>query len=146
MGMKAISIRQPWAGLIFHGKDVENRVWATGYRGPLLIHAAKTPDKEAFHYFETPDGRDLMGRNSLPADSQLFGGIIGLVNLTGCYLYRRLPSHRRSVWHAEDQYGFYLSDPVLFHSMIRCRGQLSIYEPAEGDLYEAERLIVAAYA
>ena len=43
--MKAISIRQPWAWLIVHGyKDVENRTWATKYRGPILIHAGKTLD------------------------------------------------------------------------------------------------------
>jgi len=39
--MRAISIRQPWAHLIVHGKKrIENRSWTTAYRGPLLIHAA----------------------------------------------------------------------------------------------------------
>lgn len=39
--MKALSIRQPWAHLIIHGKPIENRSWSTTYRGPLLLHAAK---------------------------------------------------------------------------------------------------------
>jgi hypothetical protein len=40
--MKALSIRQPWAWLIVNGyKDIENRSWATKFRGPVLIHAAK---------------------------------------------------------------------------------------------------------
>ena len=44
--MRTLSIRQPWAWLIVHGhKDVENREWATDYRGPLLIHASKTAAK-----------------------------------------------------------------------------------------------------
>lgn len=48
--MKALSIRQPWAWLIVNAKGyeapkrVENRQWFTEYRGPLLIHAAKTFD------------------------------------------------------------------------------------------------------
>ncbi len=38
--MKALSVRQPFAWAIVHGgKDVENRSWATSYRGPVLIHA-----------------------------------------------------------------------------------------------------------
>lgn len=36
--MKALSIRQPWAGLIACGrKTVETRTWETRYRGALLI-------------------------------------------------------------------------------------------------------------
>jgi hypothetical protein len=39
--MKVIVIRQPWAWLIVNGfKDIENRSWATRYRGPLLIQAS----------------------------------------------------------------------------------------------------------
>jgi hypothetical protein len=40
--MKALTISQPWANLIASGlKFVENRTWATSYRGPLAIHAGK---------------------------------------------------------------------------------------------------------
>lgn len=42
--VKAISLWQPWASLIAMGaKKVETRGWATSYRGPMVIHAAKTP-------------------------------------------------------------------------------------------------------
>ena len=41
--MKAISLWQPWASLVAIGaKRVETRSWATNYRGPLAIHAART--------------------------------------------------------------------------------------------------------
>ena len=33
--MKALSVKQPWAWAIFHGKDVENRDWPTNVRGPV---------------------------------------------------------------------------------------------------------------
>lgn len=40
--MKAISLWQPWASLIATGaKRYETRSWATKFRGPLLICAAK---------------------------------------------------------------------------------------------------------
>jgi len=40
--MKAITLTQPWATLIAVGaKHIETRSWATSYRGPLAIHAAK---------------------------------------------------------------------------------------------------------
>ena len=40
--MKAISLWQPWASLMALGhKKIETRSWATRYRGPLYIHAAK---------------------------------------------------------------------------------------------------------
>jgi hypothetical protein len=43
--IKAITVQQPWAWCIAAGvKLVENRTWATSYRGPLAIHAGKTVD------------------------------------------------------------------------------------------------------
>ena len=42
--MKALSIHQPWAGLIAHGiKTIEIRKWGTEYRGPLVICSTKAP-------------------------------------------------------------------------------------------------------
>ena len=40
--IKAITIQQPWASLIkYRAKLFETRSWATPYRGPIAIHAAK---------------------------------------------------------------------------------------------------------
>jgi len=50
--MKALSVKQPWAELIASGrKTIETRTWRTKYRGPLLICAGKTVDKEAHEHF-----------------------------------------------------------------------------------------------
>ncbi len=39
-GMKALTIQQPWAGLIERGaKTVELRSWTTKHRGPLMVCA-----------------------------------------------------------------------------------------------------------
>ncbi len=77
----ALSIRQPWAGLIVAGrKRIEVRTWPTHLRGPLLIHASKTPDQrpEALRHV-TPD---------LAALCALAGGVIGRVELIECREYR----------------------------------------------------------
>lgn len=52
--MKAITLWQPWASLVAHElKHFETRSWATNYRGPLAIHAAKRPP-EKMARFEQP--------------------------------------------------------------------------------------------
>lgn len=55
--MKALTIKQPWASLIFHGKDIENRTWKTSFRGRILIHAGASFDSKerSFNeWFERP--------------------------------------------------------------------------------------------
>jgi hypothetical protein len=83
--MKVISIRQPWAWLIVHGhKDIENRTWATTYRGPVLIHAAKGMTRieydmaEGFVKQVRPD-IEMPGMQALER-----GGIIGIAEITDC--------------------------------------------------------------
>ena len=45
--MKAISIKEPWAGLIHtHVKSIETRTWATKYRGRLLLCASRSPKSD----------------------------------------------------------------------------------------------------
>jgi len=40
--VKALTLTQPWATLVAIGaKRIETRSWATKYRGPFAIHAAK---------------------------------------------------------------------------------------------------------
>jgi len=49
--MKALSLKQPWAGLIASGeKTIETRSWRTDYRGELLICSSKFFDKSAPSY------------------------------------------------------------------------------------------------
>lgn len=59
--MRAISIKQPWAGLIASGrKSVELRGWATSYRGPLLVCAGARLDPRGHLYSaEGPTGHAI---------------------------------------------------------------------------------------
>ena len=54
--MKIITIKQPYASLIAAGlKEYEFRTWKTAYRGPILIHAGKSVDREAMEKFACYD-------------------------------------------------------------------------------------------
>lgn len=69
---RALSVRQPWAWAILHaGKDVENRSWATGYRGELLIHAGKTIEDDAVDIVAGLADREVPGRELWT------GGVVG---------------------------------------------------------------------
>lgn len=120
--MKALSVKQPWAWAIFHGKDVENRSWATNYRGSLLIHASKTFDWE---------GLDWLYKNSqklgliIPAASRLEkGAILGSVAMVECV------EHSTSPWFF-GPYGFVFTMPKLFDEPIPYKGQRLIFEVSD---------------
>jgi hypothetical protein len=79
--MFAISIKQPWATLLAYGvKSVEVRTWPSSRRGPVLIHASKTPDErpEAWKWITTPE---------LRAATELRGGVVGWGEMIGCVHY-----------------------------------------------------------
>jgi hypothetical protein len=89
-GLKIISIRQPWAHLIVSGsKNIENRVWPTSYRGPVLIHASLNVEREAYLSHKLDPKR-------LPR-----GGVIGVAEIVDC-----VTAHP-SRW-LEGPYGFVL--------------------------------------
>jgi len=53
--MKALTIWQPWASLLACGaKQYETRSWATSYRGPIAIHAAKKNVLDALALIPVP--------------------------------------------------------------------------------------------
>lgn len=87
--MKVLTVRQPWAWLIAAGhKDIENRTWATSYRGPLLIQAsAKRPNPaewdEAIRFAHARGSK-------LPHD-YAFGGVVAHVVLVDCVRHHSSP-------------------------------------------------------
>ncbi len=90
--MKAITIWQPWSSLLACGaKGFETRSWATSYRGPIAIHAAKLSVRQVLkkcfplgEWDYHPDYRAKMG--FLDAVAKGFGGaytteeILGVLN------------------------------------------------------------------
>jgi hypothetical protein len=115
--MKALSIQQPWAWLIVHGhKPVENRGWATQFRGEFLVHAGKKFDhagydlvRSMYPYIEMP----------APADFPM-GGIVGRATIIDCV------TRMNSSWFY-GRCGFVLADA---HPMplAPCKGMLGFFE------------------
>jgi hypothetical protein len=75
--VKALSIKQPWANLIASGqKTIETRLWATDYRGPLLIVSSKAPPIKPAGYAlaiaELVDCRLMTGSDEVAAHCELY--------------------------------------------------------------------------
>jgi hypothetical protein len=78
----ALSLKQPWAALLVHGrKTIEIRSWCWDKLpyGRIRIHAARIPDKRREAWNLVP--------LELHAASQLVGGFVGEADLTGCVRY-----------------------------------------------------------
>jgi hypothetical protein len=126
----ALSCRQPWASLILiPWKDLENRNWATGYRGPLLIHAAKTMTRreydEAIDFACSIDRERtmrLLASGVLAFDNLPRGGIIGSVNLVDCVRRSTSP------WFVGPK-GFVMRDPRSL-PFVPFKGERGFFEVA----------------
>ena len=80
--MKAITILQPWASLIACGaKRIETRSWATQYRGPIAIHAAKDQDKKGDRIRHIVARAEQYG---IIIPKMQFGCVIATANLVDC--------------------------------------------------------------
>ncbi len=117
--MKCISCMQPWAWLLCVPlKDIENRSRRSDYRGPCLIHASKTFDREGMQWFRERFGAALLDK--IPRDVFKFGAIIGQVNIDNCVTSSVSP------WFV-GPYGYVRSRPVLFKKPIPYRGLPSLF-------------------
>lgn len=121
--MRALTVRQPWAWLLFHGKDVENRNWSTSYRGPLAIHAAS-----GMTWAEYRDAVDFVARfnpelaRRIPQTHELVcGAVIGKVLQVACA--REWPSP----WF-QGKFGHIYDSPVLFPEPVAAKGRLGFWE------------------
>jgi hypothetical protein len=119
---KVLVVRQPWAWLIVNGyKDVENRTWATRYRGPLLIQAsARVPPA-----WEMEEHRAYCRKQriKLPEEFET-GGIVGVAELVDCV------TESSSKWfHGPAGWRLCKARPLEF---IPCKGQLGLFDPPIG--------------
>jgi hypothetical protein len=114
----ALSVRQPWAWAIIHaGKDIENRSWATKFRGRVLIHASKGMTQEEYVNFGC---RALRRELPVPSfDDLLRGGIVGEIEIVDCVTQSKSP------WFS-GPYGFVLRDPRPCE-FIPARGALGFF-------------------
>lgn len=91
--MRCLSLWQPWASLLVHGrKRVETRSWELKHRGPLVIHAAKKWTAELHQIASEEPFREQLEQigNKLP-----FGALVGVVDVVACF-----PTE--GVWYSAD--------------------------------------------
>lgn len=153
--MKAISIRQPWAWLITRPdltdraarlrelaagriKTIENRTWATKFRGPVALHASASMTRT-----EYADVLDFLMRD--PALKPIYhamphfdemrkqcGGIVGTALLQDCI------DDSQSPWYM-GQFGFVLAD-IRPLPLIPCKGALQFFNVPDEVLHQIELL------
>ena len=116
-------------------KGFETRSWATAYRGPLLIHAAKrfTRDQRAWcsedYLWEAlwPVYHNGRGGLDLPT-----GAIIGRVELVACHPAERaralIDEYNEAMGDYRDgRYAWEIVQPELFPQPIPYRGQQGFF-------------------
>lgn len=143
--MKALSVRAPWWWFILHaGKDIENRDWATDFRGTVYLHASQWWVRREIECIlnELFEARRQSRRPVLCwptvgeflAQRDAGGCIVGKVDIVGCV--RKSDSQ----WFF-GRWGFVLANPVAFAKPIPCKGKLQFFTlPADvqASIREAE--------
>jgi hypothetical protein len=115
--LRALTIRQPWAGAIAHQtKRVENRTWklpAKHEGARILIHAGAQLDKNAKIY-----GPNL----------GVYGAVIAIATISGCHWSN--DGTCCGPWGFENTYHWTLTDVVALPEPIPASGRLGIWTPA----------------
>ena len=145
--MKALTVQQPWAWAIFHGKKIENRTQLWSYRGPLAIHAGQRWSESGLYsplVLDAFAGCPLDSRDrwtTLQSDMKRrldLGAIIGTVELVDCHpdagcckpwgesaYIEHGGRERRRITH------LVLENPRLLDEPIPCRGALGLWTPPD---------------
>lgn len=136
--MKALTVRQPSAWSIFHGKDVENRSgWRYTYTGPLVIHAGlhlgdQLAWAEAHAHADTE--LEYFGKPGEPTEAA-FGALIGVVDLGTPHWWEdcKEPSGRLcSPWARRERWHLPVSRQTPFLEPIPCPGRQGLWEAPRG--------------
>lgn len=151
--MKCISLWQPWASLVVSGaKRIETRGWYSGYRGPLMIHAAK--QKSELYFAEFPNFAAALGpvANAIP-----LGCLLGVVDMVDCRKAESFTEEELTTEHngvtgwcenqfgnfAEGRYGWVFDNPRAFEYPIIYKGQQGFFDvPDDIESNPPELLIV----
>ncbi|WP_309032587.1 ASCH domain-containing protein [Streptomyces alfalfae] len=112
--MKALTIRQPWAGAIAHqSKRVENRSWklpAAHHGARILIHAGAQPDRNAEVHGDHLDVRSA---------------IVAVATITGCHWADTWDCC--GPWAFDEVYHWTLADVTALPEPVPARGALGFW-------------------
>ena len=139
--MKALSVTRPWPTFMFRRdepvKTIENRTWFTPYRGPLLIHAARSWQGSALDFVWQKFG--LTGLSWDQHDYPL--GIVGLVDVVDVCAAEIRPGRvcECGGWAAFGQYHWRIANPRPLVEPVPCKGSLGLWVPP-ADVMDAVRV------
>jgi hypothetical protein len=131
--MKVLSVKNPWAYLIiYHGKDIENRVRKTNYRGRIAIHCSQKSDTTAWDILwcnkEIKKIFEELHKNRAEIE-KLNGKIIVTVELYNCTYPALTVAVNPSPWaEMESPWHYWLKDPVSIAEPIPVRGMLGLWD------------------
>ena len=143
--VKCLSLTQPYATLMALGlKRIETRSWATQYRGPLVIHAAKGFPPASRDLCETEPFKGALASYGITSWRQLpLGALLATVRLCvildivgpGAWWFSVVPGLVPPV-EPERSYGNYTagrcawltSDACAFSEPIPYRGRLGLFD------------------
>jgi hypothetical protein len=142
--MRALSVRQPWAWAICHGKDVENRSKGTKHRGLLVIHASKSaPYKDDL---DDPRIVDLIAANGLDDPAAAQAAVVAVAELAGCHeanhCFEVRPGRagrQCSPWAHASQFHWQLANVRPLAEPVPCKGALGLWRLPE----DVEKLVRA---
>jgi hypothetical protein len=127
--MKALTVRQPWAGAIAHQtKRVENRTWklpAKHEGARILIHAGAQLDRHAQVHGEHLD---------------VYSAIVAVATITGCH-FDDGNQVCCSYWAQPNLYHWELSDVVTLPKPVPASGALGFWTPDDDVLAAVQRQI-----
>ncbi|WP_438479162.1 hypothetical protein [Streptomyces asiaticus] len=129
--MRALTIRQPWAGAIAHQtKRVENRSWklpAKHHGARILIHAGAQPDKDAIVYGPNLD---------------VYSAVVATATLADCHWSD--DGTCCGPWGFGKAYHWTLTDVVALTEPVPAKGKLGIWTPSEDIITAATAQIEVA--
>jgi len=122
--MKCLSVSQPYADLIIHGKKtIELRTWNTKFRGEFLVHAPLRIKTE------------VCKKLGIDEESLRTGVIIGRAELYDVKAYNTINKlksdynkHFASKEFLNHKYGFLLKNPKELRVPIPYKGSLGFFE------------------
>ena len=157
--MKALSLWQPWAWLIFQQytfyfpqqfvKRIETRSRRNKFKGRIAIHAAKFRKLDQEIYFEIGNALKESGANvaaiqlnylkhGIPKEQ--YGAVIGTVEVVDIVPIEQLygteydtPLERSLGDWSPGRFGWILQDPILFEKPIPARGNQGFWNWMEDE-------------
>ncbi len=121
LGLRCLSIHQPWAWLICAGaKQIENRTWKSNFRGTVAIHAS-TSKAMAKNFLD----KCVPNPDQFRLQDFTFGAIIGLADIVDIQIFGR--AHEQDA-QASGPYCWRMANPRFLRKPIPMAGKLNLFE------------------